>query len=100
MRKVISLLTCVLLCLLLVSVAQAQGVGASGSIRGTVADPNGAVLPNVTVTVTDTVPTGLTLAVVDGNMSLVYAGLERTGPNDPEAAAGRSGMRRLHRCRP
>src|SRR3989442_6770390 len=54
MRKVISLSTCVLLCLLFVSVGKAQGVGASGSIRGTVTDPNGAVLPNVTVTVTDT----------------------------------------------
>jgi len=54
MRKVISLSTCVLLCLVLVSLAQAQGVGASGSIRGTVTDPNGAVLPNITVTVTDT----------------------------------------------
>ncbi len=54
MKKVISLATCAMLCLLVVSLAHAQGVGASGAIRGTVTDPNGAVLPNVTVTVTDT----------------------------------------------
>jgi len=54
MKKVISLATCAVLCLLVASIAHAQGVGASGGIRGTVTDPNGAVLPNVTVTVTDT----------------------------------------------
>ena len=53
MKKVISLATCAILCLLVAGMAYAQGVGASGAIRGIVTDPNGAVLPNVTVTVTD-----------------------------------------------
>ena len=34
-------------------VAQAQGVGASGDIKGTVTDPSGAVLPNAAVTATE-----------------------------------------------
>ena len=52
-------LVCTLVCLLLsASGAQAQGVGSSGDITGTVVDPAGAVLPKVTVTVTDT-QTGL-----------------------------------------
>jgi hypothetical protein len=50
---------CVLLCVLLAaSVATAQGVGSSGDITGTVVDPRGAVLPNVTINVVDT-QTGL-----------------------------------------
>lgn len=45
----------VLVCLLLVPVAAAgaQGLGASGDIRGSVTDPAGAVLPGATVTLTD-----------------------------------------------
>ena len=47
-------LACTFVCLLLaVSVAHAQGVGSSGEITGTVTDPSGAVLPNVTVNVVD-----------------------------------------------
>jgi hypothetical protein len=34
-------------------VARAQGVGASGDIKGTVTDPSGAVLPNAAVTATE-----------------------------------------------
>ena len=42
------------LCLLMaVGMAKAQGVGASGDIRGSVTDPTGAVLSNATVTVSD-----------------------------------------------
>jgi hypothetical protein len=48
-------LACVFVCLLLAaSVAQAQGVGSSGDITGTVVDAVGAVLPKVTVNVVDT----------------------------------------------
>ncbi len=47
-------LACTFVCLLLaVSAAHAQGVGSSGEITGTVTDPSGAVLPNVTVNVVD-----------------------------------------------
>jgi hypothetical protein len=47
-------LRCVFVCLLLVAtLAQAQGVGSSGGIRGTVTDASGAVLPKVTVNVAD-----------------------------------------------
>jgi hypothetical protein len=52
--KSIRILACLLVGLLLVSgTALAQGVGASGSIAGTVTDPSGAVLTNATVTATD-----------------------------------------------
>jgi hypothetical protein len=53
MRKLISVLAGILCCLFFGTATYAQGVGASGAIRGTVTDPNGAVLPNVAVTVTD-----------------------------------------------
>jgi hypothetical protein len=48
-----NLLRIVLACLLLTGVALAQGVGASGDIKGTVTDPSGAVVANATVTATD-----------------------------------------------
>ena len=52
------------LCLLLAaSVAQAQGVGTSGDITGTVVDSFGAVLPKVTINVVET-QTGLKRQVV------------------------------------
>ncbi|MGA2458041.1 MAG: carboxypeptidase-like regulatory domain-containing protein, partial [Terriglobales bacterium] len=52
-------LACVVLCLVLASsVAYAQGVGASGDIRGTVTDQSGALLPKATITVADS-QTGL-----------------------------------------
>ncbi len=43
----------VLVCLLLSGLALAQGVGASGDIKGVVTDPSGAVVSNATVTATD-----------------------------------------------
>ena len=52
MKKVISLATCAILCLLVAGMAYAQGVGASGAIRGIVTDPNGAAVKGATVTVT------------------------------------------------
>ena len=45
-----SLAACVLMA---AGIANAQGVGASGDIKGSVTDPTGAVLANATVTVTD-----------------------------------------------
>jgi hypothetical protein len=54
MRNIISSLGSLLLCLLFAGAAHAQGVGASGDIRGTITDPNGATLPNVSVTVIGT----------------------------------------------
>ena len=51
MKRLISLLGSGLLCLLLFGGAHAQGVGSSGEIKGTVIDPNGAVLPNAAVAV-------------------------------------------------
>ncbi|MGH9864103.1 MAG: carboxypeptidase regulatory-like domain-containing protein, partial [Candidatus Acidiferrales bacterium] len=49
--KFVKLLACTLVCLFLAaSVVYAQGVGASGNISGTVTDPSGAAIPNVTLT--------------------------------------------------
>jgi len=50
----INLFRIISVCLLISGMACAQGVGASGDIRGTVSDPSGAVVPNVTVTATET----------------------------------------------
>ena len=57
----------VLVCLLLAATgAMAQGVGTSGDISGTVVDSFGAVLPKVTVTITDTKTSLKREAVTDG----------------------------------
>ena len=49
------LMACLAVCLLLgTSVAHAQGVGASGDIKGTITDPSGGVLPKATVVVAET----------------------------------------------
>src|SRR6516165_10318163 len=54
MGKTIGCICPVLLSLLLlVSNGLAQGVGASGNIRGTVTDSSGAVLPDANISVTD-----------------------------------------------
>jgi hypothetical protein len=53
--KSISFLACIFASLLLAtSAAHAQGVGASGDIKGTVTDASGGVLPKVTVVVAET----------------------------------------------
>ncbi len=49
----INLLRVVLACFLLAGMAFAQGVGASGDIKGTVTDPSGAVVAGAAVTATD-----------------------------------------------
>ena len=58
MKSFISLLGSGLLCLLLAVATHAQGVGSSGDIKGTVTDPNGAILPNAAIAVVGT-ETGL-----------------------------------------
>src|SRR5438105_6641743 len=51
--RLIHLLRVFLAGLLLTGMVYAQGVGASGDIRGTVTDPSGAVITNANVTATD-----------------------------------------------
>jgi hypothetical protein len=53
MRSKIFLFRIILACLLLTGMVYAQGVGASGDIRGTITDPSGAVVSGATVTATD-----------------------------------------------
>ncbi|HEY2392234.1 MAG TPA: TonB-dependent receptor [Candidatus Angelobacter sp.] len=53
MRSKICLLRIIFACLLLTGMVYAQGVGASGDIRGTVTDPSGAVVGGATVIATD-----------------------------------------------
>src|ERR1700719_272912 len=83
-------LACTFVCLLLAaSVAQAQGVGTSGDITGTVIDSVGALLPGVTISVVDT-QTGLKRTVVtDGAGQYRIAGLS---PSTYEVSAALSGF--------
>ncbi len=83
-------LACTFVCLLLAaSVAQAQGVGTSGDITGTVVDSVGAVLPGVSISVVDT-QIGLKRTVVtDGAGQYRVAGLS---PSTYEVSAARSGF--------
>src|SRR6202795_2556229 len=83
-------LTCMFVCLLLAaSVAQAQGVGSSGDITGTVVDSVGALLPGVTISVVDT-QTGLKRTVAtDGAGQYRVAGLS---PSTYEVSAALSGF--------
>ena len=66
MKPVVVLFACLLLT---ASVAQAQGVGSSGVITGTVVDASGAVLPRVTVSVVDLL-TGLKRDVLTDSTGL------------------------------
>src|SRR5580704_1085712 len=78
MRVLISSICAIMLvaCLLLASpIAHAQGVGASGSLSGTVSDPTGAVIPKGTVTAED-VARGIRLsATVDANGQYRFSNL-------------------------
>ena len=67
---------CALLCILFAtSVAQAQGVGSSAEIAGTVTDSSGAILPRVTINVIET-QTGLKrTAVTNGTGQFRVVGL-------------------------
>ena len=83
-------LASVFVCLLLAtSLAQAQGVGSSGDITGTVTDSSGAFLPKVTVNVVDT-KTGLKRTAVTGNTGQYHiAGLT---PSTYEVSAALAGF--------
>jgi hypothetical protein len=71
----INLLRVVLACLLLAGMACAQGLGASGDIKGTVTDPSGAVVTGAVVTATD-VNKGIKHTVsTDNNGQFFLAGL-------------------------
>ncbi len=74
--RLIKVLACLAACLLLVSsMALAQGVGASGDIKGTVTDPSGAVLANATVVATDVGKGIKHTAVSDANGEYQLRGL-------------------------
>ena len=69
-------LACTFVCLLLAaSVAQAQGVGASGEIAGTVTDSSGSVVIKATVKVVDTLTGQVRTAMTNGNGQFRVTGL-------------------------
>lgn len=75
MKKLISLLVSGSFCVLLTAVVHAQGVGSSGSVKGTVTDANGASLPQATIIAVAT-QTGLRRTVeTDGSGEYLVAGL-------------------------
>ena len=75
MRSKIHLLRIIFACLLLSGMVFAQGVGASGDIRGSVTDPSGAVVNGATVTATD-VDKGIKHTVVtDGDGQFRFVSL-------------------------
>src|ERR1700720_2751915 len=83
-------LACTLVCLLLAtSLAQAQGVGSSGDITGTVTDSAGAVLPKVTVSVVDRQTGAKRTVVTDGAGQYRVAGLS---PSTYEVSAALAGF--------
>ncbi len=64
-----------LMCLMVTGLVHAQGVGASGDIRGTVTDPSGAIVAGATVTATD-VAKGIKRTVTsDANGEYRFPGL-------------------------
>jgi hypothetical protein len=83
-------LACAFVCLLLAtSLAQAQGVGSSGDITGTVTDSAGAVLPKVTVSVVDRQTEAKRTVVTDGAGQYRVAGLS---PSTYEVSAALPGF--------
>ena len=75
MRSKIHLLRIIFACLLLSGMVFAQGVGASGDLRGSVTDPSGAVVGGATVTATD-VDKGIKHTVTtDGDGQFRFASL-------------------------
>lgn len=78
------------LCLLLAGgIARAQGVGASGDIKGSVTDPTGAVLPKATVTISDAEKGIKRTANTDAGGQYVVTGLS---PAVYEVSAATSGF--------
>src|ERR1700692_3501710 len=89
-RILMKLIACTFVCLLLAaSVAQAQGVGTSGDITGTVVDSVGALLPGVTVSVVDTQTGGRHTVMTDGAGQYRVAGLS---PSSYEVSAALPGF--------
>ena len=83
-------LACAFVCLLLATnLAEAQGVGSSGDITGTVTDSAGAVLPKVTVSVVDTKTGGKRTVVTDGAGQYRVEGLS---PSTYEVSAALPGF--------
>src|SRR5947209_7234087 len=74
--KATRILAGLLVCLLLLAgLSAAQGVGASGDIKGAVTDPSGAVMPKATVTATDVAKGIKHTAVSDSNGEFQFRGL-------------------------
>ena len=67
MRSKIQLLRIIFACLLLSGMVYAQGLGASGDIRGTVTDPSGAVVGDASITATDITKGSKHTVVSDSN---------------------------------
>jgi hypothetical protein len=74
--------------LLVTSMAHAQGVGASGDIKGTVTDPSGAVVTNATVEVVDAGKGTKRTGTADSNGQYHVAGLSPAIYNVSVAHAG------------
>lgn len=68
----VSLMACLLLA---AGAARAQGVGASGSISGTVTDPSGGVIPNASIVATETDKGIQFSSVTDSNGRFQFAAL-------------------------
>src|SRR5258708_15136106 len=74
--KSLKLLCVVCICLVFaIGMACAQGVGASGDIKGTVTDPSGAVVTNATVTATDVARGTKRTGVTDSDGAYIIPGL-------------------------
>ncbi len=84
-----AIVACLLASLLAMSVmVYAQGVGSSGDIRGVVRDPSGAVLPNVSVTATDTATGYQRTTTTDNNGQYHFPGLPPATYDVTTKAAG------------
>ncbi len=74
--KLIQKLLCTFVCLLLAAgAAYAQGVGASGSISGTVSDPSGAVVPKASISAVDVARDTHYATVADSSGRYQFTGL-------------------------
>ena len=74
--RLVHLLRIFFSCMLLTGMVYAQGVGASGDIRGTVTDPSGAVVSNANVTATDVAKGIKHTVATDNNGQFRLTGLQ------------------------